>query len=215
MKNKIVIVLVAIAVLGFGAFFAKTVYQKQEVAKVEAVAKEEDQVFLRSYSPRMGEDSAKVKLVEFMDPECESCREFHPFIKMIMKEYEGQVQLIVRYAPFHGNSIMMIKILEASRKQGKYWETLEVLFRTQPQWGSHHEPKPQLVWNYLPEAGVDIEKIKADMNDPQVQANIDQELKDVEKLMVKYTPTFFVNEKPLEDFGYDQLRALIDSELKK
>ena len=136
-------------------------------------------------------------------------------VKMLMKEFEGKIQLVIRYAPFHGNSMMMVKILEASRAQGKYWETLDVLFRTQPNWGSHHNPRPELVWTYLPEAGVDVQRIKYDILNPEIEKNLQQDIKDLETLGVKMTPSFFVNGIALDDFGYDQLRSLIMSELDK
>jgi hypothetical protein len=37
----------------------------------------------------------------------------------------GQVRLVVRYAPLHHGSDTAVKILEAARQQGKYWEALE------------------------------------------------------------------------------------------
>src|SRR5690606_2620613 len=117
-------------------------------------------------------------LVEFLDPECESCRAFHPLVKMLMSEFEGKIQLVIRYAPFHGNSRLVIRILEAARLQGKYWETLEVLFQYQPQWGSHHHPRPDLIWKYLPEAGVDVNRIREDMHNPEIEAMIEKEIKD-------------------------------------
>ena len=95
----------------------------------------------------------------------------------MLNDFEGQIQLVVRYAPFHPNSQFAIKILEAARKQGKYWEALETLLRFQPQWGSHHDPKPELIWNYLPEAGVDVEKIRVDMNDPEIEKMIKKKWK--------------------------------------
>jgi protein-disulfide isomerase len=130
-----------------------------------------------------------------------------------MSDYEGKIQLIMRYAPFHGNSIFVIKILEAARKQDKYWEALEILYHHQPEWGSHHHPRPELVWNYLPRMNIDIEKLKADMNDPSIQKIIEQDQKDGQALNVRGTPTFFVNGKGVEKFGPDYLRAAIDEAL--
>jgi predicted DsbA family dithiol-disulfide isomerase len=95
----------------------------------------------------------------------------------------------------------VIRILEASRKQGKYWEVLENLFQYQPLWGSHHDPKPDLVWKYLPETGVDIEKIKKDMMDPAIDEMMAREVSDAESLGVRGNPTFFVNGKMLQVFG--------------
>lgn len=210
-----IIIVVAVVVLIGGFFAASQLYKGKEAERLDFVAKENFKKFVPDYSPKLGSLTPEVYLVEFLDPECESCRAFHPLVKMLMDEYEGKIQLVIRYAPFHGNSKLIIKILEAARKQGKYWETLEVLFQYQPQWGSHHHPRPDLVWTYLPEAGVDIEKIKADMNDPEIEAMIAKEIQDGQDLGVRATPSFFVNGKPLENFGLEPLRDLIRQNLQK
>ncbi len=214
MNSKKTLVALSVIILGLAFTLGVMLYKKSQKAQVEQIAKAETDVFVRDYSMKMGPDDAPVKLVEFMDPECESCREFSPLVKQIMKDYEGKVQLIIRYATFHPNAPMMVKILEAARVQNKYWEVLDVLFKYQPQWGDHHNPNPELVWKYLPESGVNIDKLKDEMNNPSFQHIITTDMADVAKLGVRYTPSFYVNGKALEDFGYQQLRDLIESELK-
>lgn len=216
MKNKQFLV-VAISFLLITGLFVTGMYlfKTEQEKNLSFIAKEDFKLFVPEYSPRLGTSSPKVYVVEFLDPECESCREFYPFVKQMLNDFEGQIQLVVRYAPFHPNSQFAIKILEAARKQGKYWEALETLLRFQPQWGSHHDPKPELIWNYLPEAGVDVEKIRVDMNDPEIEKMIQKEMEASQKLGVRATPEFFVNGKRLETFGPDYLRALIDSELQR
>jgi protein-disulfide isomerase len=213
-KNKKVLLIVGTVVLLIGIFLMiSRIYKKQEAQRLTSVVSADLKKFVPDYAPRMGAENPEVSLVEFLDPECESCREFYPFVKMILKDHDSKVQLVVRYAPFHGNSKFVIHVLEAARKQGKYWETLEVLFRYQPQWGSHHHPQPELVWNYLPEAGVDVEKAKGDLNDPATDTMIEQEIADGRALGVQGTPSFFVNGKPLETFSYEALRKLVEDNL--
>jgi protein-disulfide isomerase len=215
-KNKKLIIILSSVVLLVAAFLgAYKMYKISEAKKYGHIVDTDFKKFVPDYAPKLGPDSAKVFLVEFLDPECESCREFYPYVKMIMNEFDGNVQLIVRYAPFHGNSKMIIKIIEAARKQGKYWETLELLFQHQPEWGSHHAPNPDLVWNYLPQLGLDIEKLKKDMEDPAIQNIIDREIEDGKELGVRMTPSFFVNGKPLESFGYEQLRDMVRDALQE
>ena len=130
-----------------------------------------------------------------------------------MTAYPGKIKLVVRYATFHDGSDYMVKILEAARKQGKYWETLEVMYKTQQYWASHHNPQPQLIWKFLPNAGLDLEKIRNDMNDPEIAKLIQQDLADAKTLNVRKTPGFFVNGKPLLRFGRNQLQELVESEI--
>lgn len=212
MKNKIALIVGAVVLLGAVFFLGVKMYKGNQA---DELAKIDETKFMPDYAPRLGPATAKVKLVEFLDPECESCRMMYPHVKQLMQEFEGNVQLIIRYAPFHQNSKLAIKILEAARKQGKYWETLEVLFKYQPDWGSHHDPKPQLIWNHLPEAGVDVERLKSDMIDDQMSRMIDKEFQDAKDLGVRATPSFFANGTPLEEFSPEGLKKLIEKEINR
>ncbi len=215
MKNKKAFVIVVAMALVLLFAVAAAFYSDSEEKKMTVVTQENANKFVRDYSPTMGSENASVAVVEFLDPECESCRAFYPHVKQLLAQYQGDVKLVVRYAPFHHNSVFVVKILEAARKQDKYWETLELLFQNQPNWGSHHDPKPELIWTYLPEIGLDVEKIKADMNDPKIAAIIQQDIDDGKSLGVRATPSFFVNGHPLTQFGPEFLQQLIDQEVKK
>lgn len=212
MKNKnllfVITGVVLLALFAVGANF----YKNYESKRLGFLAQENASLFIRDYSPQYGNPKAKIYLIEFLDPECESCRAFYPQVKSLLKEFDGKVKLIVRYAAFHKNSKFIIKALEATRKQGKYWESLELLFRYQPHWGNHQNPQPNLIFQFLPEVGVDIVKLKSDMNDPKFDEIIAQDAKDLRELNIRGTPTFFVNGKPVK-FGMDYLRAAIELEI--
>ncbi len=188
-------------------------YKEQQVEKYGFMAEKNAELFVREHSQTRGSDDAKVYLVEFMDPACETCAAFAPFIKKIMAANPGKIKLVIRYAPFHDGADNFVKILEAAKMQGKYWETLDVMFRSQNIWASHHNYQPQRLWEVLPRAGVDIEQIRKDMHDPAIAKIIEQDMADVKALNVKKTPGYFVNGKPLQVFGYQQLHQLIQSEL--
>jgi protein-disulfide isomerase len=191
------------------------IYKTRQAKKYEFMARENASTFVREHSQTLGSDNAKVYLVEFSDPACETCSAFHPFVKKLMATNPGKIKLVVRYAPFHDGADYFVKILEAARKQGKYWETLEVMYKTQRSWASHNNPQPQLIWKFLPRAGLDLEKIRIDMNDPAIVKLIKQDLADAKTLNVRKTPGFFVNGKPLPSFGYKQLRELVESEINE
>ncbi len=191
------------------------IYKNQQAKKIDFMARENASIFVREHSQTLGSDEAKVYLVEFSDPMCETCGSFHPFVKKLMADNPGKIKLVIRYAPFHDGSDYFVKILEAARKQGKYWEALEVMYKTQRYWASHHNPQPQLIWKFLPSAGLDLEKIRNDMNDPEIAKLIKQDLADAKTLNVRKTPGFFVNGKSLPSFGYNQLQELVESEINE
>lgn len=190
-------------------------YQNKEVKELGDVTKKAQESLVRAYSPKLGSETAKVEIVEFFDPECESCRMFYPFVKKIMAEHNNQIRLVLRYALFHGNSRMAATMLEASREQNKYWETLEYFLEMQPNWGSHHDPRPDLLWQYAKDIGLDIDKLKIDMEKPEIMQKLQQDMEDVMSLQVKQTPTFFVNGERLMIFGYDSFYDLVLKHLEK
>jgi protein-disulfide isomerase len=214
--NKALIFILAAITLLIVFVLGSSMFKGQEVKKAEvAVASIDPAVFVRDYAQVLGSDEAKVVIAEFFDPGCETCKAFHPFLKKVMAAYPGKIKLVMRYAPFHEGADTMVKILEATRKQDKYWEALDIMYGSQQIWAGHSNPQPDLIWQYLPQAGLDIDKLKADMNSPEIQRILDQDMADAKVLDVHQTPEFFVNQRPLVSFGYKQLLALIESELGK
>jgi protein-disulfide isomerase len=195
--------------------FASYVYTGRQTEKMGSIAMGADSPLERPHSRGRGPADAKVVLVEFFDPACETCRTFDPYVKKLLAENPGKVRLVLRYAPFHQGSDVMVKILEAAARQGRFFETLQVMYDSQPQWASHHQPQPDRIWEFLPRAGVDVERIRKDMDDPTFDQIIEQDLADIQMLGVRKTPQFFVNGQPLVRFGYEELRSLLGAEVAK
>jgi len=204
----------ACIVLVLGFIIGSSYYQGKQVEKYGFLAQENAELFVRDHSPTRGSDDAKVFIVEFMDPACETCAAFAPFVKKIMDAYPGKIKLVLRYAPLHDGADNFVRILEAARLQGKYWETLDVMFNTQGIWANHGNWQPQRLWEVLPDAGVDIKQISKDMHSSAIAKILEQDIADAKALNVHKTPGYFVNGKPLQNFGSKQLFALIQSELK-
>ncbi len=214
MKNKSVIALVAgaamMAIFAAGVY----VYNANEAKKLGELARGTDTVLVRPHSPSQGSKDAKVVLVEFLDPACETCREFYPHVKDIVRESRGKVRLVMRYAAFHQGSDEAVKILEATRKQGLYWQSLEAALKEQPVWASHGQPQPQLIWEMLFGSGLNIAQARQDAASPEIAQLLAQDMADVQALNVRKTPSFFVNGQPLKNFGLDELKTLVADELK-
>ena len=213
--KKQYIVIISSVLLGLLFVVGVQIYKGQQNKKYGFLAANNASLFVREHSPTLGSDDAKVYLIKFTDPACETCSAFHPFVKKLMDDHPGKIKLVIRYNPLHEGADFPVRILEAARKQGKFWETIDILYRTQGHWTSGHIVQPQMIWRLLPMAGIDVEKIKKDMNDPAIEKLIKQDLADAEALEVEKTPGFFVNGKPLTSFGRSQLRQLVESEIKE
>lgn len=168
---------------------------------------------IRSHSPTEGKQDAPVVIVEFFDPACGTCRMFYPEVKTMMAQYPNRIRLVMRYAPFHKGSDKVVAVLEAARRQGKFWPALEALFEGQDDWASNHTAKVDLVWKYLEPVGLNMEQLAFDVTAPEVQQAIAQDLSDANTLGVSQTPEYFVNGKPLPSFGLEQLKKLVADEI--
>ena len=203
---------VAIAV----AFIAGAiVYENRSKQEVTRAVRTSSDALVRAHAPIFGNPAAKVTIVEFLDPACETCRAFFPVVKRIVNASFGQVRLVIRYAPLHQGSDTAVKILEAARQQGKYWEALEKTMAFQPQWAAHDRPQPELIWELIADLGLDTAKARAEANSPAIDQLLRQDVADMQALKVDRTPGFFVNGTPLQDFGEAQLKSLVDQEIKK
>ena len=168
-----------------------------------------------THSPTLGDANAKVHIVEFLDPACETCAAFFPLVKQVMAQNPGQVRLSVRHVAFHEGSESVVRLLEASRKQDKYWQTLETLLATQAQWTEHHRVYPERAMQAVGSLGLDLERLAADMGSAEVIERAGRDHADAMTLKVTATPEYFVNGRQMPSFGEQQLMTLIGEELQK
>lgn len=214
MKNK---KLVGISLFVLVVLFISSAYfYKSSQKEVLTVSNDISPSLVRDYSMSFGENKKNIVVVEFLDPECESCAIFHPMVKKVLKEYYSDIKLVVKYIPNHKNSKFAIKILEASREQNKYNEVLNVIFEKQPLWAQHNNEKPELLWTLLAQIeDLNIDKLKEDMNNPKIEQIIQSDTKDATSLGIKGTPTIFVNEKKLDTLSQKELLDLVETEIYK
>ena len=166
------------------------------------------------HSPTLGDAAAKVHIVEFIDPACETCAQFFPLVKQLMAENPNRIRLSIRHVAFHDGSDYAVKLLEASRKQDKYLPTLEALLASQAQWAPHHTVQPDLVLQAVAGVGLNVEQLLVDMNSPEVAQRMEQDRNDAVALKVTATPEYFVNGRPMPSFGLQQLQTLVSEALQ-
>lgn len=207
-------IFLAVAALLILAFAGGTfIYQKQQNEQAAKLAAQNMASLVRADSPSFGDANAPVHIVEFFDPACGTCREFYPLVKSLMDTHPGKIRLTMRYAPFHTGSDAVVKVLEASRKQGKFEATLEALFARQDAWVQNHTANVQLIGPLLAPLGMDLVQLQNDASAPQVATMIARDLADAKTLNVTMTPEYFVNGKPLPQFGFAELKQLVDDAL--
>lgn len=169
---------------------------------------------VRFHSPVVGPADAPVTIVEFLDPSCEACRAFYPFVKKILSDNPKDVKLVIRYAPLHEGSDEAVRILEASRLQNKFDDVMMALFRDQDQWALHNGPDLEKAWSIAGGAGLDVAKARVDAKSEAISKVLAQDIADMQAVNLEGTPTFYINGKPLAEFGTQQLISQVEAEVK-
>ena len=209
------LVAVAVAILVIGLLAAAFLYDSDGAGSLQGEAAARQAALASEHSPTLGDPRAKVHIVEFLDPACETCALFYPMVKQWMAQVPGEIRLSIRHVAFHTGADYAVRILEASRKQDKYWQTLEALLASQHQWTQHHTVLPDRIGPAIAAVGLDMEQLMVDMNAMDVLMRIEQDKKDAIFLKISATPGYFVNGRPLPSFGQKQLADLVREELGK
>ncbi len=212
MKQKTLFIMTAVVLL-LVYVVGTLVYKSEKDDAAAQLTERNNPSLVRMHSPSLGKADAPVVIVEFLDPACETCRTFYPLVKKMLAAHPDRLRLVLRYAPFHQGSDQVVAVLEAARKQGKFWPALEALLGAQADWTQNHVAHVSRVWRHLEGLGLNLEQLRADMAAPGVAAVIRQDVADAHTLNVTRTPGFFVNGKPLTNFGYEQLQKLVDDAL--
>ena len=214
MSRKWIVMATALAVVL--VFVAGTwLYRDRTQRQSSEAAQTNNDALVRSHSPVFGNPAAKVTIVEFFDPACETCRAFHPVVKGLLAQYPNEVRVVIRYAPFHQGSDQIVLLLEAAKRQNKYSPVLDAVLAAQPQWADHAQPNLRVAFQAAEQAGLDINKAIEDAQRPELAAALRQDIEDLTALEVTKTPTFFVNGRALPSFGREQLTALVAEEVAK
>jgi protein-disulfide isomerase len=170
---------------------------------------------IRPHSPVIGPANARVTIVEVLDPACEGCAAYAPIVHGILFVHPDDVKVVIRFAAFHRGSDEAVRLLEAARQQGKFEAMLDALFARQAEWASHAAPNIAHIWKIAADVGLDVARARKDAAAPRVDEILRLEKEDTMALRVEQTPTFFVNERPMLEFGSQQLKALVESELER
>lgn len=170
---------------------------------------------LREDNYKKGFAGAKVLVVEFFDPECESCAAFYPTVEKILADYPNDIEFVARYMLYHGNSAIAALALEGAGKQKKYWEMYDLLLKRPDEWAHRKESVEPIFEKYAQELGLNIEEFNKSYADSALKEKLTQDISDAKSLGVTGTPTFFINGKPLQKISYSDLKSAIEDELAK
>jgi protein-disulfide isomerase len=139
--------------------------------------------------PVGGNPKGDVTIVEFFDTRCPYCRKIEPAMAEFLRQ-DRNVKLVYKDLPILGPpSVLGSKALLAAQKQGGYEKLRDVVMKLPP------ETTLAQLEAATKQAGLDWTKLSRDMQDPSVQAQIDQNLKLARMLDIQGTPALIIGKQ--------------------
>ena len=187
--------------------------QKYEVMQREKAMKEMEDLMTSSAEELynnandgvVGNAEGKVALVEFFDFSCGYCHRIYPVLKNVVAK-NADLKLVVKPLAFLSPmSKYAAKAALAAKEQGKFAEVYSAIF----------EIKGQLTEAKIDEAvvlaGVDLEKLKTDMESEKVKKTMEDTAALAGKLRINGVRTLVLNGKIIQTLDEAVLQEAIDA----
>ncbi|TIQ33554.1 MAG: DsbA family protein [Mesorhizobium sp.] len=164
--------------------------RQAEAAEARKVLKARaDDIFQDGHSPVGGNAQGNVTLVEFFDYNCPYCRMMAPIMEQAVAD-DPQLRIVYKEFPILGpDSVFAAKAALAADKQGKYAAFHKALYAAKTR------VTEAVVLKTAAEAGLDVERMKADMRQPDIQASIDRNTELAQALRITGTPGFVAGDQ--------------------
>jgi protein-disulfide isomerase len=144
--------------------------------------------------PVLGSKKAGVSIVAFSDFTCPYCYQGYKTVKLMMKKYEGKVNLIFKHMPLDKKQVGYLAaqyfVAASLQSEAKAWALYDAFFEQRDALIATGEA---FLKKQAKAAGLDMERLAKDIEDGAATAIIDKDLADSEALNIQGTPFFLVN----------------------
>ncbi|MFM9939652.1 MAG: DsbA family protein [Hyphomicrobiaceae bacterium] len=156
-----------------------------------AVKDNAKELFKRSSAPIAGNPQGDITVVEFFDYNCGYCRKaFVDMAKLI--EGDSKIKLVLKELPILSKgSEDAAKVALAAKAQGKYWEAHRALLTVRG------ELNEQTAFKAVEKIGLDMAKLKTDMESAAVLGEIKLVRDLAQKMGIQGTPHFLVGDRAI------------------
>lgn len=146
-----------------------------------------------------GPANAKITVIEFFDYKCGFCHAAQGWVSNLMQTRKD-VRVIFKELPILSeNSTSAAKAAIAAHNQGKYLQMHNALMTAQG------DLSPEQIFQIAASVGLNVEKLKVDMDKPQVEATITAMRDQATNLNIGGTPGFVINGKLVSGFNQEEL----------
>ncbi|KTC65561.1 27 kDa outer membrane protein [Legionella adelaidensis] len=150
-----------------------------------------------------GNPTGNVTLVEFFDYQCIHCKKMQPIIDSLI-EKDSNLRVIYKEFPIFGKtSEMASQVALAAAMQGKYKQMHEALLKVDKRLDEN------LIMETAKSVGLDMEKLKKDMESATVMDALEENRKLGEQLHLMGTPAFVIGSTPGGKFNSNSQPSFI------
>lgn len=181
--------------------------EDERAAQAKTLTSRADELFRSASSPVIGNAQGDVTLVEFFDYQCGYCKRAQPDLERLVKQ-DGGLKVVLKEFPILGPaSVTAARASLAAQMQGKYLD-----FHTKMM-GLKGQLTDEVIYDTAKQVGLDVDKLKQDMNDPAVVAELRANMDLAQALGVQGTPAFVINDQIIPGaVGFDALKSQIDKD---
>jgi protein-disulfide isomerase len=159
--------------------------EAQAAAKT-AMAEHRDELLHDPTSPVAGNPNGDVTIVEFFDYRCPYCKQVEPSLAQLRKD-DPKLRFVYKEFPILGpDSVIASHAALAARKQNKYQPFHDALMAAR----GHLDE--ETIFAIAADAGLDIQRLKADMKSPEIETVISRNMALAHVLNINGTPGFVV-----------------------
>ncbi|MBT4936879.1 thioredoxin domain-containing protein, partial [Candidatus Peregrinibacteria bacterium] len=163
-----------------------------------------------------GNRDAKVVLIEYSDFQCPACGHYYEIVKDIEKEYGKDIAIVYRHFPLmsiHPYAETAARASEVAAKHGKFWKMHDELFENQNAWSKGNIE--EFFKSYAKKIGLDEELFMTELSSGDVKSIVRNHYRSAMRESLNSTPSFFLNGKKLPSLSPEDMKKLIESEIKK
>ncbi|GAB4140935.1 MAG: hypothetical protein Fur0024_2620 [Patescibacteria group bacterium] len=189
--------------------------EKSQTAEAETLAIQKQNAKLFPDDHYRGNKDAKIIILEYSDPDCPYCSDYHKTMKKIAEDFKDEILWIHRSFPLdslHPNARAKAQALECAGEQGKFWDFADKNYEKQSSTLSDFE-------TWAKELKMNVEKYKTCVADEKYKDKVNSDYKEALDMGGRGTPfSLFIGDLSKDEIyeipgavPYDTMKNLIET----
>lgn len=172
--------------LDVGRLLEQKQAEDEQKKRVAGVTENAEEIFRSPADYVAGNPNGDVTMVEFFDYNCSWCKKGMPEVMQLLEKDKGLRFVLKEFPIFGEDSEYAARAALAARKQGKYWELHLAML------GHEGKIKKDDVDRIAQETGLDLDRLRKDMEMPEIAEAILRNQELAQRLAINGTPAFII-----------------------